>query len=190
MAFLENDMLTLRTYKFQKAHNFEAVLPIVGIADPIKVSRLVQAVNYTDYEMSGVNGMRYGAFQAYFAGFMTKRSFTISFIETEDQDVKRYLNAWRNLIVDGRGLFKRKKGFLFGYAKPIVLVYTDNNSNPTNVVTFNNAFPVEFTPWTVDYTQSGIQKIQATFVCDSIDEIRDIISSPIEDLVTKIVPDF
>lgn len=183
---LSNDILTLRSFPMQKAHNFECLLPLVGASDPIVVSQLVQSVEYTDYEMSGVNGMRYGAYQSFFAGFMSKRPFTINFIETENQDIKTYLTGWRNLIIDSQGRFQKKLQFLFGYAKPIVLIYTDNNGNPTNIVTFNNAFPIEFSPWKVDYTSSGVQKVQVTFVCDGISETSDIVTDLVSDVVQNV----
>jgi hypothetical protein len=189
MGLLGDDILAVRKYKYQKVFNFECILPIVGIADPIKVSRLVQSVNYIDYEMSDVEGMKYGAFQSFFSGQFKKRPFTISFIETEDQDVKRYLNAWRELMVDRHGLYKKKKGFLFGYAKPIFLNYLNNSGDTVNVTRFKYCFPISFSPWRLDYNESGLQKIEATFVCDKIEEIRDLISNPIEDFVQSKVPE-
>ncbi len=189
MSLFGNDALTIRSYRLQKTYNFECLLPLVGIADPLKVSRLVQSVNYSDYEMTGVQGMRYGAFQSFYAGFMTKREFSISFLETEDHDVKRYLNAWRELIVDRKGRFKHKKGFLFGYAKPIFLHYINSQGNTTNVVEFKYAFPVSFSSWKTDYNESSVQKLEAHFVCDTINEIRDLLANPIEDFVEAKIPE-
>lgn len=189
MSLFGNDALTIKSYRLQKTFNFECLMPLVGIADPLKISRLVQGFNYSDYEMPGVQGMRYGAYQAFYAGFMTKREFNVTFLETEDHDVKRYLNAWRNLIVDRHGRFNKKKGFLFGYAKPIFLHYLNSKGHTTNVVEFKYAFPVSFTQWRTSYNESTVQKIDASFVCDEIREIRDIVANPIEDFVKTKIPE-
>lgn len=190
MSLLGDDILTMRKHKYQRVYNFECIMPLVGIADPIKISRLVQSVNYVDYEMNEVDGMNYGAFQAFFAGKFKKRPFSITFLETEDHDVKRYLNAWRSLMVDRHGLYKKKKGFLFGYAKPIFINYLNNSGDTVNVTRFKYCFPIGFSPWKLDYNESGLQKIEATFVCDKVEEVRDLLANPIEDFVTAKVPEF
>lgn len=189
MPLLENDILTVRKYNFQRNYNFECILPPVGIIDPLRVSRLVQTVNYTDYTMASTEGMRYGAFQAFFSGFFNKTTFSISFMESEFHEVKRYLRAWRNLIVDDRGLFKKKKGFLFGYAKPIFLIYYNDKGLTTNVVRFKYAFPVVYNNWKADYNDPQIQKIEVNFVCDAVEDLREFVLSPIEDIITSKIPE-
>lgn len=189
MGLFSNDILRVRSYRYQKSYNFECVLPPTGIADPLKVSRLVQAVEYSDYEMDSNELMKYGIFDSHFAGTLSKKPFTITFNETEEHDVKRYLHAWRNLIVDRFGRYKKKKGLFFGYAKPIFLHYMNNEGNTTNVVRFRHSFPVTFNNWTVSYNESNVQKIEATFVCDYVEDLRELAAAPVEDFITAKIKD-
>lgn len=163
-------------------------MPPVGLVDPFEVSRLVEDINYTDYEMSSPENMRQGAFQTFYAGFLDKRPFSITFRETELGLIKRYFRAWRNLIVDGQGLFKRKKGFGLGYAKPITMNYLNNAGDIRNTIVFSYAFPTSFNNWTASYNESNVQKMTVNFVCDYIDDVvQELVSIPEQFIHGKVV---
>jgi hypothetical protein len=168
MGFLEDDIMTLRSYPLQKTQNFECILPDIGANDPTLVSRLVQTVNYNDYVMSDVNSMMYGPNQAFFAGSMKIEEFSITFLETENQDVKTYINAWRGLIIDNQGRFQVKLGYNAGYARTVTMNYMDNVGNTTNLLLLSNSFPLGNNALELDYTKSGVQRITVRFRTDGL----------------------
>lgn len=165
MAYLENDIMALRTFPMQKVQNFECILPEVGSGNAINVSRLVQSVNYNDGNMLEPNSMNYGDHQAYFSSLLKQGEFSFTFIETEYQDVKNYIIAWRKLIVDSNGLFRVK---LVNYAQTITLNYLSNSGDVTNTVYFLNAFPLGYQNLELSYASSGVQRMSVRFICDRV----------------------
>jgi len=74
---LGRDVVRLRVNRFQRAYNFEVLLPIVGSMPGDLVAPLLQAVTYKEYAMDDPKEMRRGAYQSFFVNDMKIPKFTM-----------------------------------------------------------------------------------------------------------------
>jgi len=169
MAFfgVQRDISSLRSQRLQRAYNWEIILPTLLPMFGEMVSPLVQSVSYSDYEMAGPFTLKDGAFQSNFVNHLTKRDFSITFLENEFGFVKLYLSSWKNKMLDRHGMWKNKIG---GYAKDIVLLYLTVDGLPLRELKFVNAFPLKFYEATLDYNVGDVLKITIPFACDRVEE--------------------
>lgn len=188
MALLTNEITRIRLQSFQKTYLWEIYLPVIdtrtpassGLLNTVKqlvetavqfvdeVSTLVENVRYSDYSVDA-NVLRYGSRQSFFAGFLKKEAFQLTFRDTEGASARKYLRAWRNLIVTDKGLFKKKIG---GYAKDVVLQYTNSLGVTISKVKFVNSFPLTMPSPSLTYNEGGILKFDIMFACDKIEETQ------------------
>jgi hypothetical protein len=167
MGFMDGDISFLKGQRLQREYNWEVVMPMFLPIPGELVSRLVQSVSYSDYEMTSPAVIKDGAFQRFFAGNLTVKPLKITFIENEMATVKLYMASWKNAMLDINGLYKAKVG---GYAKDISLLYLTSEGYPIRQVKFQNAFPINFYEANLDYANNGVLKVTISFVFDRVME--------------------
>ena len=169
ISSLNRDIVSLKIRSWQRAYNWELLMPMVGAVPGELLAPCIQAIDYSQYSMSEAAKMRDGAYSRYAVGNMDKKEFTITFLETEEGIVQIYLNVWKNLMIDSQGLWKNKLGN-GGYAKGIYLTYLTSGGIPLRTVAFINAWPLKFYEAKLDYGSNELVKLTIPFQCDTIQE--------------------
>ena len=164
---LSRDIVQLKFHRFQRAYNWEVLLPIIGWIPGELVAPLIQSVDYEDYNMAEPSAMRAGPYYKFYPKDLGKPSLTMKFIETEEGLVKSYFAFWRRLIVDNKGLWGKKVG---GYAKDIVLLYLSSRGLPLREVKFRNAFPLKSYSAKLSYEDNAVLTVDIQFSVDRVEE--------------------
>ena len=170
VSSLNRDIVSLKIRSWQRAYNWELLMPMVGAVPGELIAPCIQSVDYSTYQMSEPTRMRDGAYQRFAVGDLEKREFTISFLETEEGIVQIYMNVWKNLMINSQGLWKKKLGN-GGYAKGIYLTYLTSGGLPLRTVAFINAWPMKFYEAKLDYAVNDLVRLTIPFQCDTIQEI-------------------
>lgn len=167
MIASENTVNKVRTYQYQRNYLFEVMLPKVGSINPEQVESLIQDVTYSDYEMDEGEVVRFGPLQQNYAGFFAIKGFELTFRETEDHIVWKYLSEWRDRIY-ANGYFGNKGG-ANGYANPVTIHYLSNKSTITKSIKLVNSFPKRLESGQLSWGQSKILTYQIPFSCDGLE---------------------
>ncbi len=163
--------IALPYYRFQRNYMWDVLLPDVGMGFPtfgligFALGQLVQEVSFGDYSIKDPHKMRYGPYEAKFAGLMTAETLDITFLKTMPDAVSAYFNAWKNLIVSPQGLYRPK----FRYQKPIMLRFTDVTGITLGQYSFINCFPVTFPSYELSYKNNEVTRVEVKFEVDRIE---------------------
>jgi len=150
-----------KTWRLQRNYLWEVRLP--G-ADGLNVAKYCQNIQFGDYSMTSPSTIRYGAFQAHYAGYMQVPPVVMTFLKPIPDIVTPYFHDWRAKIVDDAGFFHPKSE----YADTIHLYMFDNDGTETDHVRFHQAFPNEFPGYDLSYNSSEIVKLKVTFQIDRL----------------------
>ena len=91
-----------------------AKIPVVGkILEGVQglaMTQYVQGVSFGDYDIEQTT-MKYGAYQANFAGLLKANEVSITFLKPMPDFISSYFYAWKNLIVGSDGLYNPKNKY-------------------------------------------------------------------------------
>lgn len=144
-------------WEFRMPVNFEG-------KDGMQVCKYCQSVQFGDYNMSTVSTIRYGAFQAHYAGFLDIAKVVAVFLRPIPDIVTPFFHSWRNRIVDEQGFF----GVKSDYARDIYVYFLSNDGSEVGRVTFKNAFPNVYPGYSLGYEQSSVVRLQVEFQVDRV----------------------
>jgi hypothetical protein len=156
--------------RFQRSYLFDVILPDIGISYGglvgFGLSQLVQAVKFGDYSIgSDAIRMRFGPYQAHFAGLFTVEKVTITFLKTMPDAVAAYFKAWKDLIITPTGLYQVKSK----YQKTIKIRFVDQSGIAMGEYRLIGAFPVTFPSYDLSYATNDVTKIDIDFQVDRIE---------------------
>lgn len=152
-------------WNLQRAYLWEVLLPMIeGGNSNVEVSKFCQEVDFSDYGMPDPKSMRYGAYQAYYAGFLTVRGATLIFLKSVPDVVSAYFEAWKRLIVSTYGFYSAK----MNYAKDTIVRLYDNKGNQTVKFTLVKSFPTAFPEYKLSYASNDIVKLTFGLSCDRV----------------------
>ena len=151
-----------KEWKLQRNYLWEVRLPFED-GTP-EVSQFCQNISFGDYNMANPSTIRYGAFQAHYAGYLTVEQITMTFLRPIPDVVTPYLHQWRAKVVDDAGFFHPKQD----YANDIHLYLYDNDGSETGHVTFKKCFPTKFPGYDLSYNSNELVKLNVEFQVDRI----------------------
>jgi hypothetical protein len=161
--------IALPYYRFQRNYMWDVLLPDVGFPAlgliGFALGQLVQEVSFGDYSIKDPHKMRFGPYEAKFAGLLTTETLDMTFLKTMPDAVSAYFNAWKNLIISPAGLYYPK----FHYQKTIMLRFTDVSGITLGQYAFINCFPVIFPSYELSYKNSEVTKVDVSFEVDRIE---------------------
>lgn len=103
-----------------------------------------------------------GATNTYYPGTSDVSSASISFYETEDYIVTRYLKAWQRLVKDENDVY----GMPIDYKKNIMFELYSREGRVTNVGILIGAWPTNISNFDVNYASSGKLTVSCNFSID------------------------
>lgn len=126
---------------------------------------LAESVSLLVPKISAESSFSNGGYD-FFPGFIENDSVSITFYETYNYAVSKWLRDWRKKVSDGRGNY----GLPVEYKKDIIVaMYSKFSTKPVNVVTYNACWPTDRAPYELNYQEeSGRVTVQATFSCDNV----------------------
>jgi hypothetical protein len=150
-----------KEWRLQRSYLWELRLPF---ENGLEVAKYCQNVKFGDYSMTEPSTIRYGAFQAHYAGYLTVEKIQISFLRPIPDIITPYLHNWRAKIVDDAGFFHPKQD----YVGDIHVYMFDSDGSETGHVRFHKAFPTEFPGYDLSYNSNDIVKLTTVFQVDRI----------------------
>ena len=158
----------LRYARFQRDYLWDVLLPDIGISTGglmgFGLGQLVQSVTFGDYNMEN-RSMRYGPYEAFYAGKMNISTIAMTFLKTMPDVVSSYFDSWKNLIISKDGLYSAK-GI---YQKNIYIRFVDQSGITIGQYKMIGCFPIKFPSYDLSYEKDGVTKITVEFKVDKIE---------------------
>jgi len=166
----------LSNTRFQRNYLWDVLLPDI-LQKPGKgttlgggligfgLQQLVQKISFGDYSIGTANKMRYGPYEATFAGIFNADPIKITFLKTMPDAISAYLNAWKHLIIDDQGLYQVKSN----YQKTIYARFLSREGLPIGKYKFIGCFPITFPSYTLDYEDKAVTTVDVEFAVDRIE---------------------
>ena len=162
--------------RFQRNYLWDVLLPdilqkpgmgtsIIGGLIGFGLQQLVQKISFSDYSIETASKMRYGPYEASFAGVFNAESIKITFLKTMPDAVSAYLSAWKKLIIDDQGLYHVKAN----YQKTIYVRFLTSEGFPIGRYKFVGCFPLKFPSYSLDYQDLNVTTIDVEFAVDKIE---------------------
>ena len=160
----------LSKVRLQRNYLWDVLLPDIGInlagLAGLAVGQLVQSIQFGNYSIDTPSTMRVGAFQASFASLLTVDRIQMSFLKTMPDAISSYFNAWKDLMVDGQGLFHPKDN----YQKTVYVRFIDSSGIAFGRYKLIGVFPVKFPSYRdLSYDNNSVTKIVIEFAVDKIE---------------------
>jgi hypothetical protein len=170
MPGLSNPFVQPLTYlRYQRNYMWDVLLPDVGInlggLAGFGVAQLVQEVSFGDYSITEASIMRYGPYQASFAGLFTVTPIKMTFLKMMPDMVSAYFNAWKGLIIDQNGLYYPKSH----YQKTIYVRFNDQSSIAIGQYKFIGAYPTKYPDYSLSYDSNKVTTVNVEFTVDKIE---------------------
>lgn len=152
---------------YQRAYNWEILLPGISVIMPQTIGKFVQGVSFGEYNMNDVAKMRYGAETRGHAGVMDIPKVTLKMLKPVPDLVYTYLMMWKTFIVDAAGFYFPKSNYaLTGY----VLMF-DTAGNTVGTYKLINMFPTSFPAHNLSYGDDNVMSYEIEFNVDRIEYI-------------------
>jgi hypothetical protein len=153
----------MRNWKLQRNYLWELRLP-EDIGGGLEVSKYCQDIAFGDYNMEEVSTIRYGAFKAHFAGFLSVGTITATFLKPIPDIVTTYFYSWRSKIVDEQGFYYPKNS----YARTIRVTMMGQDGSETCNFRFEKAFPTKFPAYELSYREGTLTMLKVEFSVDRV----------------------
>jgi len=161
--------LVLNKARYQRSYLWDVLLPDIGFSlggfVGLAISQFIQEVSFGDYSIESPNVMRYGPYEASFAGLFKVEPVTMTFIKTMPDIISPYFNAWKNLIVDASGLYQPKAN----YQKDIYIRFLDSTGLAVGRYKLKGCFPIKFPAYRLNYGSNEVLKVEVQFRTDRIE---------------------
>jgi len=160
---------TLQYAKFQRNYLWDVLLPDIGVdlggLVGFAMGQLVQSVSFGDYSIVDGPKMRFGPYEAHFAGLFTVPDIRMTFLKTFPDAVSSYFNAWKNLIIDANGIYSTKSN----YQRTIYVRFVDMTGISMGQYKLIGCFPTIFPNYNLSYDDNKVTKVEVKFTVDAIE---------------------
>jgi hypothetical protein len=161
--------LLLSNARFQRDYLWDVILPDIGIAAGgligFGIGSLVQSVSFGDYSIDTTNTMKFGPYEAHFAGLLKVPTVKMKFLKTIPDVISTYFNSWKNLIIGPGGTYYPKNN----YARTIYIRFNDATGLTIGQYKLVSAFPITFPNYTLDYAADKLTEIEIEFQIDQVE---------------------
>ena len=159
----------LRNQDLQREFMWDIKFPEIGQISfkgvaLIDIGKFVQNVKFGNYQMESPNIIQVGAFKNKYAGTLDIQEVTMTFLRPIPDVVTPYLQRWRKLIVDDKGIYYPK----INYAKNIYVYLLGTDSLISGTFKLINTFPKSLPSYDLSYEREGVLKFDISFSVDRI----------------------
>ena len=155
--------------RFQRNYLWDVLLPDIGVdlfgLVGFGIGQFVQKISFGDYSIDSENSMRYGAYEAHFAGLFTVKDVEITFLKTMPDVVSAYFQGWKELMLAKNGLYNVKEK----YQKSIYVRFLDSTGLAVGRYKLTGCFPKNFPTYSLDYKDENITTVTVTFAVDKLE---------------------
>jgi len=155
--------------RFQRNYLWDVLLPDIGMKAGgligFGLAQLVQTVEFGDYSIPNPIKMKYGPYEASFAGLLSVNRVGMTFLKTMPDAVAAYFSAWKKLIVDDQGLYHPKAN----YQKNIYIRFLDSTSVAIGRYKLIGCFPTSFPSYSLNYKDNEVTTVKVEFSIDKLE---------------------